>query len=209
MLLLKPLGDDRYAHAAAEQIERGEQHTHVGFHAGEDHGRGVELAQAFGEAGGAAGGERGLLERRRVVQEHAQFGQRVAEPLWILLGDDDGGAEAPRGREQDLQITNHLVAPLGIHRAEQTLLHVGDDEDGLWHRRTLRSGDCRVLCHDVFRRGGLLPSVAQAASAPAEPPRSLLIRLAMAATRSAGSSGLATCIWNPAASARVRSSARA
>ena len=105
----------------------------MGFDAGEDHGRRVELAQPVDEAGGAARGERGLLERGGVVEQHAQLGQRVPQALRILLGDDDRGAEAPRCRQENLQIANHLVATLGIHRAEQSLLHVGDDDHGLRH----------------------------------------------------------------------------
>jgi len=74
----------------------------VGLDAGQDHRRGVEFAQALGEAGGAARGERGLLDGGRVVEEHAQLGQRAAEPLRVLLRDDDRSAEPPRRGQQDL-----------------------------------------------------------------------------------------------------------
>jgi len=121
----------------------------VGFHAGEDHGTRRRARAGARRSRGAAGGERGLLERGRVVQEHAQLGSVWPSPFGYC-SVTTRGAEAPAAvREQDLQITDHLVAPLGIHCAERRSCTSVTDEDGLVAWPNPRSGDCRVLCHDA------------------------------------------------------------
>jgi hypothetical protein len=50
-----------------------------------------------------------------------------------LLGDDHRRAEAERRRAEDLDVGHHVVAPVGVHRVEQALLHVDHDQRGMSH----------------------------------------------------------------------------
>ena len=172
----------------------------MGFDAGQDHVVGIERLETLDEAGSVGARERRLLERRRVLEQHAHLRQRPSQPLRILLRRQDVDAETPGGGHEDLDVGHHVVAPLGVHGVEEPFLHVDDDQHGTPHDRFLQPAD-RTAGHS-------LTSAPYDTSAVALPP-SFLTRLAIAATRSAGSRGLATCIWNPAESARVRSSARA
>src|SRR5260370_28324715 len=85
------------------------QDAHVRLDPGEDDRLGAERLEAAREPVGAAARERGLLERRHVVEERTQLGQRPAEAARVLLRDDDGNGEAPRGRAEDLGVADRGV----------------------------------------------------------------------------------------------------
>src|SRR5262249_8460583 len=94
----------------------------------QDHRLGPEAAESLGEALDRAAAERHLGERLDRAQRLAHPGQGVAQAFRVLLGHDQRYGQAARRGGQDLAVTDHTLALLGVHGPEEPLLNVDDHQ---------------------------------------------------------------------------------